>query len=170
MFRPPVVSAPLLAETVAGLFESEVMLPPVLRVLCTLLANVVHVELPLVVAHILPVAQALTGAHYVSNATYPAMVCGFLTCRWHSVLYWGNSAILCSPNPQFSLTRTSRNSARHVSHEVLQRSFPACLRRTFLCTLPASAKWTHTRVNCSCALLQRCRKLLRSCLFASYRT
>ena len=75
MFRAPVVSAPLLAETVAGLFEGNIMLPPVLRVLCTLIANVTHTELQVVVAHILPIGQALSGAHFVSNATYSAMVC-----------------------------------------------------------------------------------------------
>ena len=75
MFRAPVVSAPVLAETVEGLFEGDIMLPPVLRVLCTLIANITHTELQLVVAHILPIAQALSGAHFVSNATYSAMVC-----------------------------------------------------------------------------------------------
>lgn len=64
----------VLREVTQGLFPGEDALPPAVHGICALIARDMHVELPIVVAHMVTVAQSLAGPYYVSNSTYDAMV------------------------------------------------------------------------------------------------
>jgi hypothetical protein len=64
----------LLREVTEGLFLGEEALPPAVHGLCALIARDMHVELPIVVAHMVAIAQSLAGPYFVSNTTYDAMV------------------------------------------------------------------------------------------------
>lgn len=105
--------ASLLAETVEGLFDVNVMLPPALRALCSLVANATHVQHPVVVAHMLAVGQALSGRHFVSNRAVTAMV----LCTLCTQACDGLQVLICSrmPTGAFSSLASIESAMVHTT-------------------------------------------------------
>jgi hypothetical protein len=85
-FKNPGIGPRAFQTAISGLFAPRECLPPCLRELCVEVARALHVDATLVVAHLLPIAQALVGLSVTHNKLYKGMVrCAAAALLWGAV-------------------------------------------------------------------------------------